>query len=158
MYYESITHRSVPVADAAAAATLIRSGHAASFDALIWTNSSGQRIAAVADGGLDKPWFEVAVIALDADRQIESITFGWIRSDSQAIAALQAAENAPVHLHKSPAALPLDGAGEDDPTDFTCGCCGDVFESTIRQQRIWDQDEGYGIGPCCASYHQERVA
>lgn len=158
MFYESVSHTSRPVASAAEAATLIRCGSITSCQALIWQNSRGQRIAAVGDGGLDNPWFEVAVINLDANRQIESITFGWINDLPTAIRYLEECQDA-TPLGNRPANCPLDGEGESTPTSFTCGCCGTGFMSTIAEQRIHDQDEGYGYCPkCLAEFGSPSVA
>jgi hypothetical protein len=148
MFYEAISHTSVPVDSAADAARRIRSREARSFDALIWKNSQGQRIAAVADGGLNSPWGEVAVINLDTNRQLDSITFAWIDTEAEAISHLEKCQDS-APLGDSPANLPLDGEGDQRPADFECGCCGTNFTSTIADQRIHDQDEGFGYCPSC---------
>jgi hypothetical protein len=147
MYYEAVPHASVPVANAAEAARKIRSGKGLlCFHALIWKNSRGERIAAVADGGLDNPWAEVAVINVDTSRQLESITFAWIDDETTAIGYLQGCEDS----HGLGAChLPLDHAGNDRPATFICSCCGTGFKSTIQEQRVHDQDQGYGYRPDC---------
>ena len=144
MYYEAISHTTVEVPSAAEAARRIRSRQVRSFDALVWRNAAGQRIAAVGDGGLDHPFGEVAVINLDTDRQVESITFAWIDTDAEAIRYLEECQESQGHPDGSPANLPLDGSMEDAPAGFTCACCGEWFTSTIAKQRIHDQDEGFG--------------
>jgi hypothetical protein len=149
MYYQSVSHKSVPVSSAQEAARRIKSGREMSFHALIWKNSTGQRIAAVDDGGLDDSWGEVAVINIDTDRQLESITFPWCSDEEAARYLMECQDSA--GLSNRPANLPLDGAGEDKPAAFTCGCCGDGFTSTIAEQRPHDQDEGYGYCPRCIS-------
>jgi hypothetical protein len=148
VYYESIPHTSFPVASATAAAHRIRTGQAASFHALIWRNSRQERIAAVADGGLDHPWFEVAVLNLDTQRQLESITFGWIQQDALAAACLVSCQESP-GLSARPISLPMDGAGLDVPSQFDCSCCGEIFRSTIAEQQPHGLDEGHGYCPAC---------
>jgi hypothetical protein len=147
MYYESVQHCSRPVENAEVAAYLIKSGRLMSSEAPVWKNSAGQRIAAVNDGGIDSPWFEVAVINLDTDRQLDSITFGWCSAAEAAQYLIEAQDSKP--LSDRSASLPIDGGGEDARTTFTCGCCGEGFTSTIAEQRIHDQDEGYGFCPSC---------
>ena len=149
MFYESVQHQSRPVADAAEAARLIKAYDARSFVALFWKNTKGPRIAAVDDGGLDDSWGEVAVINLDTNRQLESITFPWCTDEEAARFLLECQDDD--GLSDRPANCPLDGAGEDTPAAFTCGCCGTSFTSTIAEQRPHDQDEGYGYCPRCLS-------
>lgn len=149
MYYESISHTTVEVASAADAARRIRSREVRSFDALVWRNAAGQRVAAVADGGLNHPFGEVAVINLDTDRQIESITFAWIDDEAEAIRYLEECQESQGNPAARPARLPLDGALEDTPARFECACCGSFFTSTIASQRVHDQDEGFGHCPRC---------
>ncbi len=149
MYYESISHTTVEVPSAASAALRIRSRQLRSFDALIWRNAAGQRVAAVGDGGLDNPFGEVAVINLDTNRQVESITFAWIEDEATAIRYLEECQESQGNPQGRPVRLPLDGTLEDAPAFFTCGCCGDRFKSTIAKQRIHDQDEGFGHCPEC---------
>lgn len=157
MYYESIQHRTVECANAEEAAMKIRKGNVCSCDALVWRSSvDGQRLAAVGDGGLDSPFAEVAVINLDTGIQIESITFAWIKDDSEAVKYLKECETDPCPLGK--ARLPLDGCGEDQKTTLTCGCCGEGFKSTIAEQRPFDQDEGYGYCPRCISRYNLKAA
>lgn len=153
MYYESIPHRSQEVSSPEEAARMIRSGTVMSFIALIWKNSRGERIAAVDDGGIDDSWGEVAVINLDTNRQLESITFPWC-TDEEAAKLLRECQD-DKGLSDRPANLPLDGGGESNHSLFTCGCCGKGFKSTIDEQRIHDQDVGYG---CCSSCLKQFAA
>ena len=147
MYYESRQHQSRPVADAAEASRIIKSGQVVDFHALIWKNAKGQSIAAVNDGSIDDPWSEVAVINLDTNRQIESITFPWCSDEEAARYLLECQEEE--ELHRSPANLPLDGQGKDQPSTFSCACCGTGFTSTIAEQAPHDQDHGFGYCPSC---------
>jgi len=41
----------------------------------------------------------------------------------------------------------------DDEKGFTCGCCGDGFESTERDQAKFGSDAGFGICPKCTKYY-----
>lgn len=148
MYYQSISHITRKVSNAEEAAEIIHNHEAASFEALVW-EGGGRTLAAVADGGLDNPWMEVAVIRLDVDPpvQIESITFAWIDGLEHKIAELRSCESTDFKMGRT--SLPLDGDGEDRPAGFTCGCCGEWFTSTVAEQRKFDQDEGYGICESC---------
>ena len=141
MYYESVPHKSVPVSSPEEAARRIKSGREMSFHALIWKNSRGERIAAVDDGGIDDSWGEVAVINLDTNRQLESITFPWCSEEQAARHLADCQDDA--GLSSRPANLPLDGGGEEIPSVFTCSCCGEGFKSTITEQKPHDQDQGY---------------
>jgi hypothetical protein len=90
----------------------------------------------------------VAVIRLDVQPpiQIESITFSWCDLN-QAIGHLRECETTDFRMGET--ALPLDGLGEAIPAKFECGCCGQWFESTLAEQRPYDQDAGFGICPDC---------
>jgi len=146
MYYESISHRSVPVASAIDAATCIHELRAFSCDALIWSTGN-RRFCVVADGDLDHPWSEVAVIDLNESVQIESITFAWVKTLEEKIQHLVECETTEFRMRK--ALLPLDGEGESKKVMFTCSCCGKEFQSTIKEQWVFDQDDGYGKCPKC---------
>ncbi len=146
MYYEAISHRSVPVESAIEAATRIHEGNVYSCDALIWS-AGDRKMCVVADGGLDHPWSEVAVIDLNRKLQIESITFGWIDTLDEKIQHLVECETTEFVMRE--ARLPLDSEGESNLSYFTCSCCGSSFKSTIQEQRVFDQDEGYGKCPKC---------
>lgn len=154
MYYQSIKHVTRKVSGAAEAAEIIHNHGAQSFEALVWIGG-GRTLAAVADGGLDHPWMEIAVIRLDVDPpvQIDSITFAWIDGLDNKIAELKSCETTDFKMGRT--SLPLDGAGEDRITGFTCGCCGEWFTSTIRAQERFDQDEGYGICETCDNRYDD---
>lgn len=150
MYYQSIRHITRKVSGAKEAAEIIHNKEAQSFDALVWA-SCGRTLAAVADGGLNDPWMEVAVIRIDFDppTKIDSITFGWMPDLASKVAALKSCETCEFKMGRT--SLPLDGAGDDRITGFTCGCCGGWFTSTICEQERFDQDDGYGICEGCDS-------
>lgn len=152
MYYESIMHESRLVVSANAAANLIKnykdeSGELMSFHAIKW-NANGRQLCAVADGGLNNPWLEVAVLDLSTMTQIESITAGWIDTVDELTKYFSECETGTFSMGKVKA-LPIDGEGENAPAYFTCGCCGDWFQSTVKIQRKYDQDEGYGMCRSC---------
>lgn len=154
MYYQSIRHVTRKVSGAAEAAEIIHNHGAQSFEALVWIGG-GRTLAAVSDGGLNYPWMEVAVIRIDCDppTQIESITFGWMPDIDSKVAALKFCETCEFNMGRT--SLPLDGAGEDRITGFTCGCCGRWFTSTIIDQERFDQDEGYGICETCDNRYDD---
>lgn len=148
MYYQSIRHITRKVSGAKEAAEIIHNKEAQSFEALVW-EGGGRTLAAVADGGLDDPWMEVAVICIDFDppTHIESITFAWIEGLDRKVKHLRSCETTEFNMGRT--SLPLDGAGDDRITGFTCGCCGEWFTSTIAEQNKFDQDEGYCICGRC---------
>lgn len=148
MYYHSRQHKTRCVRDAFEAAHLIHTGYVTSFDALTW-ETNGKKFVAVADGHIDDLWFEVAVIRIDTTTpvQIESLTFGWMKTEEEKASSLRECETMDFPMWNT--LLPLDGSNEECPVDFTCGCCDRRFISTIKKQRHFDQDEGYGICPRC---------
>ena len=152
MYYQAIKHTSRLVQSAREAATLIykqgdASGHLRSFDAIRWS-CNGMEFCAVADGGLDTPWREVAIIDFKNMIQIESITAAWVDSLDKLIGYFEGAQFTEFTMGKV-VNLPIDGKGENTQAVFTCGCCGKGFLSTIAAQAEYDQDEGYGICNSC---------
>ncbi len=42
---------------------------------------------------------------------------------------------------------------ENSLTWFDCGCCNSGFQSTIKVQKQFDQDAGYGICSNCSAYY-----
>ena len=154
MYYQSRSHTSHPVADAREAVALIHSGRTASNDAYIWKNQNGHRIALVDDSHIDHPWGEVSVINVDTREQYESITFAWCNSEAEKLGVVLGCQDGTSFARQN-IILPLDGAEEEREAHFTCGCCGEVFRSTIAQQKRFDQDAGYGICPKHAHYYEE---
>jgi hypothetical protein len=149
MYYEAREHQSLPVASAAEAVNRIHSGHIQSNQCPVFRNSKGERIALVADGHIDNMWLEVAVINPDTKEQIESITFGWIKTEALKLAVVNAAviRN---EVFRRNVTLSIDGSCREEKVSFECGCCGASFQSTIKEQKQFDQDAGYGICPECA--------
>ena len=144
------TTREVPNAETAA--RMIKAHEARDFDALIW-NAGDRRLAVVADNHCNNSFLEVAVIDLNRNVQIESITAGWCNED-QLRQHLETCETTDF-LMSHDVTLPLDGVGGDTPASFECGCCGSDFESTYAEQRKHDQDNGFGICPrCLARFYQ----
>jgi hypothetical protein len=147
MYYESIEHTRRNVESAAMAARIIHERTVHDYEALCWKGKNQRTFCAVADGGCNHPWFEVAVIDLDAMVQIESITFGWVKDLEGKIWHLETCETIDFNMGRTQ--FPLDDQGLDTKAYFDCGCCGKRFKSTIRIQKQFDQDAGYGICPTC---------
>jgi hypothetical protein len=131
---------------------LIHEGKAASYEALCWQTPKGE-LACVADGGLNHPWAEVAVLNLTTNRQIESLTFAWMGDLATKVRYVKECETGDFEMGGK-ANCPIDGEGLDKEAGFTCGCCGTWFQSTITKQRKFDQDEGYGICPDCERYYR----
>ena len=151
MYFETIMHTTRSVADAFTAAQLVNNREACTFDALVW-NANGRRLAVVSDNHCDDPWLEVAVLDIDRNCQIESITAGWCKSAEQLATYFATCETTDFIFRPS-ITLPLDGQNGDTPANFDCGCCGTSFKSTYAEQRKYDQDDGYGICTACTQYY-----
>lgn len=143
MYYAARQHITKPVINAVDAARIISTGQASTLDALIWRNTRNERIAAVDDGHIDDPWGEIAIINLDRNIQIESITFDQTRLGEWFTECEDYEEGGISNL-------PLDGSNEDTRTIFECSCCGSHFYSTLTIQKRYDQDAGYGRCEKCA--------
>jgi hypothetical protein len=152
MYFETTMHRTRAVESAAQAARIIKErDELHDFDALIW-NANDRRLAVVADNHCNNSWLEVAVIDLNRGVQIESITAGWIETADELQRYFEECETTDFKMCSS-VTLPLDNEGGDTRASFECGCCGTGFESTYREQRRFDQDNGYGICPSCRKYY-----
>jgi len=153
MYFETTMHVTVPVADAAECARRIHNKtELRDFDAFTWTATNGRRLAVVADNHCDNTWLEVAVIDLDRNVQLESITAGWIKTETELTRYFADCETQD-YTFREGIQLPLDGNNDEAPATFTCGCCGEGFDSTYKAQRKYDQDNGYGICPRCTKYY-----
>jgi hypothetical protein len=150
MYFETTMHSTRQVENALAAAHLIKMHDVHDFDALIWTGS-GRRLAVVADNHCDNPWLEVAVIDMERNCQIESITAGWCKTTEELAGHFVTCETTDF-IFKPRITLPLDNRNGDARASFECGCCGTFFQSTYAEQRKYDQDNGYGICPDCANF------
>jgi hypothetical protein len=145
MYFESRSHTSQPVASPTEAVRLIKSGECSINICPTFTNSKGQRVCLVDDGHIDTAWREVAVINLDTNRRLESITFDWC-DEAEALGAVQGCIDAKGY---SDITFPIDGKNEDQLVNFLCSCCGDWFPSTVSEQKKHDFDAGYGLCPDC---------
>jgi hypothetical protein len=150
MYFEARSHRTVNVADPAAAVRLIHARDLHINLCPVWLNAEGQRLALADDSHIDSAWLEVALINLDTHEQVESLTFGWCGSEVEKLKLVLDSLKAPA-MRKN-VTLPIDGTGHEAIAPFTCGCCGTEFNSTIKEQARFDQDSGFGICPSC----QER--
>lgn len=153
MYYETVTHERRLVASAEEAARVIHEGtDLYDYQALSWTAPNGRKMLVLADNHCNNPWMEVAVIDEERGVQIESITMGWIDELQRKVDYLVGCETTDSVMRKV-GDIPIDGAGEDEKAWFTCGCCGEDFQSTIAKQKRYDQDNGYGICSGCKRYY-----
>ena len=162
MYYESRSYRLLTVANAAKAAVMVKTGRAQTFEGLVWKNAKGQRVVLVDDSHIDSSWLEVAILNLDLGLQVESITTGWMKKIGELREALLECQDYdasdPEMTWIRPATLNIEGSGDDRPAWFSCGCCGEDFRSTLRQQRPFDQDDGHGICQACAPGYADVAA
>lgn len=148
MYFETIMHTRVNVESPADAAKRIHDRQVNAFDCLVWKSADGRDIAVVADGHCNSPWLEAAVIDLTNSIQLESITMGWIDSESEKARYLEECETQDFKM--GAATIPIEGETGNVKATFECGCCGTFFESTYEKQRRFDQDYGYGMCAGCA--------
>lgn len=158
MYYESIIHEEVKVADAKAAAEHIRSDERAPYKAVTWTNEKGQ-FYVCSDGHIDNPFIEVAFIKkvqVPDDTALflktESFTNGWIDTTEKLHKYFEEAE---AHTEGHATQLLL---GKEDArfasAMFICGCCGEQFRGMVLEQLEHDQDNNHGYCPSCVEeYH-----
>ena len=158
MYYESRSHTSHPVSGPEEAVRLIHNGELSSNRVPIWTNASKDRIALVPDGNINDPFFEVAVINLDAGIQLESLTFGWMKTFEEKLDYVLEADAPGNAWHRVCAIPSLDGAQFERTAWFECGCCGERFRSTLAKQLPFDQDAGFGICPAHEHLYFQQAA
>jgi hypothetical protein len=148
MYFEARSHELVPVADAAAAVRLIHSKEARAYQCPTWTNANGHRIALVDDSHInDGDFGECAVVNLDTQKQLESLTFAWIETEAEKLEAVTDCELD--EGYRGNVIVPYDDTHKDTPATFECSCCGTLFPSTLRIQEPHDQDAGFGHCPNC---------
>lgn len=151
MYYETREHELVPVKDANEAATLIKEGKFQTYQALIWKVSETESRIVVADGHVDEPFVELAVIKETTDGdylQIETITNAWVETAEELAKSFNEA-NYPM----GKANLTIGKAEPSREVWFTCGCCGTGFKGILAYQLKFDQDNGYGICKGCEKYY-----
>jgi hypothetical protein len=152
MFYESISHKLTPVADASEAATKIKTGKASSSEALCWENANG-KFYVVSDCHIDDSAFAETALLQEIDSvfyQIESITAAWINSAKELANTLLRTETDPPIKRKTQLIV---GKPTIEVANFECGCCGTGFKSLVSYQLEFDQDQGYGICPDCEKYY-----
>ncbi|MEP2668915.1 MAG: hypothetical protein ABJH04_07965 [Cyclobacteriaceae bacterium] len=146
MYFESRLHNIKEIASSMECAKLIKEGKASIGDAMQFNNC-----LVVADGNVDDPFFEVAVLQKAQDGsfdQIESITNGWISSVEELAKSFDQAVESPCKMGK--ANITFKAFKPAQKKWFTCGCCDEDFLGIAAEQAKFDQDAGYGICPPCA--------
>ena len=94
---------------------------------------------------------ELAILDIDKMTQIESLTIGWVKGDKLK-AVLNCCDN-PCIMKKTGLVI-KDGEIIKQPKSmYECGCCGNGFYSTHKEQAKFDQDSGYGICPDCERFY-----
>lgn len=152
MYYESISHEIVQVADATEAANKIKTGKTLSHQALSWESPNG-RFYVVSDCHIDSDAFAETAVLQEIDSeffQIESITAAWINSKQELARYFVNATKFPPINRKTQLIV---GKPTNQTAFFTCGCCGNGFNSNVAYQLTFDQDNGYGICTNCEKYY-----
>lgn len=92
---------------------------------------------------------ELAILDMDANTQIESLTIGWVKGNKLK-AILECCEN-PSIQKKTGLTIENNKIVNQPKSWYTCGCCGTGFKSTHKEQSKFDQDSGYGICSDCES-------
>ena len=152
MYFETVVHKIKQVTNATEAAELIKSGSIASYVALQWDSPHGTFMA-VNDAHIDDSAFaEIAMIHKRGDEyfQIESITAVWCDLQ-QLIQYFKQTEKEPA-INKR-VTLNIDKPDPKAIAGFTCGCCGEWFQSSVEKQLKFNQDSGYGFCNECEKYY-----
>jgi Zn finger protein HypA/HybF involved in hydrogenase expression len=152
MYFESVEHKIKQVQTAKEAAELIHSGKVLSYEAITWKNENGEFFA-VSDTHIDDIAFgETAILKKENNLfyQIESITSAWVKTPEELTKIFEESEtDEPI---KSKASLII-GKATTEKANFTCGCCGDWFHSSVSKQLKFNQDSSYGICPKCEQFY-----
>ena len=122
-------------------------GQALQIGNVIWVNDANPSGTGIT---------EAAVLYQSEDKtvQFESITVDWC-SESEIKIFIREYENIE-YLKSEYHITELEGIAfnsQQQLTWFDCGCCGSGFQSTIADQRKFDQDAGYGICPNCEKYY-----
>ncbi len=147
MFYESVQHNSIKVANAEAAAKAakgVECDKAASYSVIEWSNN-GADMAICSDVHVDDPaWAETAVFKKVDGKfyQVESISVGRC-SVAENTKMFEECEGVDVSK-QSPSQLII-GNVTDEQGWFECGCCGTSFKDSIKFQQQFDQDTGFGI-------------
>jgi len=116
-------------------------------------NEKGHKIAFCPYGHIDNSWQEVAVINVDLEIQLESITWAWVNPSRYLEYVLES-----ISLTK-PIAENLELQNDSKQSWFTCGSCGSAFMSTLKKQKEFDQDSGYGYClKCEPKNHHIKIA
>lgn len=148
MFYESRVHEILePVTGYEELAAAIENSR--SYQVCTIINNSGKKIGFVPDGVIDSPFDELAVVNISDGKQIESLTWAWVETN-KAQALKDCAECTTVNM--GPAHIPT-SSQDNKQAYFTCGCCGNRFKSSIKEQVKFNQDAGYGICKSCEHYY-----
>jgi len=153
MFYEARTHELLPVADAAAAANVIKTKQAAFYQIPTWEKDEVKYMAVNDCHPEGSSFEETAIIKVMPDGsfyQIESITAAWL-DETELTEYFEKAITDPQGMGKADLII-----GQPTGTEtavFSCGCCGNSFKGNVKKQKAYDQDAGYGICPKCEKYY-----
>ena len=95
---------------------------------------------------------EVAALYENSNKfyQFESLTIDWMNDkEIQNCIKKYADTNYLIKEYNIESKKPTNLNDENQLNYFNCGCCGNFFKSTIKKQKIFDQDAGYGICSNC---------
>lgn len=154
MFYESRIYIPMETSGPADAAAILKGNKPPRYYALTYQTPQGI-IWLVCDSHADSDGFFETAVILDngkEKRQIESITVGWVKSETELAAMLERAVAEPFDMGL--ASLNLEAPADNATAWFTCGCCGSSFKGNVKEQIKFDQDEGYGICPSCTQYYK----
>lgn len=158
MYYEGIEHTLKEVANAEEAANLLKGKNKpSSLEVLTWTTDKGEVMAICNDMDINNPaFFESAVFKKVEGKyyQVESITVGWCDL-KETVRHFVGAEIESIE-NKKPVQLIIGEANDKHRSGFTCGCCGTWFIDFIKVQKVYGQDQGFGICLKCKKYYPQK--
>lgn len=147
MFYEARVHELRPVNNAEEAANLIKTGNVQGHQVLQWT-SHNTILYCVPDGGINNPYFAVAMLRQEPDQtfvEISSITADWIDCPDRLAYALDQTATEPPFKKTQ---LILDEPKGHEIAWFSCASCGESFKGNIKEQLLYDHDAGLG---CCSN-------
>jgi hypothetical protein len=145
MFFESRVYEIIEKDNTQEVVNYLKSDDWQSYQAVGCKNKNGDLVLAVPDGHIDSPIDELAIVNQTQHRQIESLTWGWLKDD-ECLRYIEDCFNSDINMGKAyVASKPSEIVNQ----MFICGCCGEDFLSDGEYQERFDQDAGYGICPDC---------
>lgn len=155
MYYQSIVHQVVETTGIDdLVAKLKGPAKAQAFQALLY-RANDTEFYFVNDAHIDDPVFsETAALVKIKDNffQFESLSI-YQKQDTLKFLADTVGDFNPKRIPRRPTQLLINTVDKYAMANFTCGCCGSNFNSNVKKQLAYGQDNGYGICVGCEQYY-----